>query len=74
MLEHQHANPILQVFVKLLIEIQDIKNKSKQCKIIAPFEEQCKEFVFFCFYQFKVLGKSKQNCQFPGDKNVCEKI
>ena len=71
MLEHQHANPILQVFVKLLIEIQDIKNKSKQCKIIAPFEEQCKEFMSFFV---KVLGKSKQNCQFPGDKIVCEKI
>ena len=54
MLEHQHANPILQVFVKLLIEIQDIKNKSKQCKIIAPFEEQCKEFMsFFVFISLR---------------------
>ena len=61
MLEHQHANPILQVFVKLLVEIQDIKNKNKRCKVIAPFEEQCKGLMpFFVFISLRFQVNAKK--------------
>ena len=48
MVEHQHANPILQVFVKLLLEIKKQKHRSQLGKDTLPFEqEECKEYTIF---------------------------
>ena len=46
MVEHHHANPILQVFVKLLLEIKDKRCRSQRGKDTLSFEqEECKKYI-----------------------------
>ena len=48
MVEHPHANPILQVFVKLLLEIKEKRYRSQRDKDALPFEqEERKEYIVF---------------------------
>ena len=48
MVEHQHANSILQVFVKMLLEIKEQKHRSQLGKDTLSFEqEECKEYIIF---------------------------
>ena len=49
LLEHQHANPILQVFVGLLVE--EIKNQNRNSKTLeVDLEETCKLIAHFHRY------------------------
>ena len=46
LLEHQHANPVLQVFVRLLVEDCEIKKKDRYSKAHeVDLEEACKFIV-----------------------------
>ena len=51
LLEHQHANPILQVFVRLLAEDEEIKNQNRNSKTLeVDLEETCKLIAHFHRY------------------------
>ena len=51
LLEHQHANPILQVFVRLLVEDENIRNQNRNSKTLeVHLEETCKSIAHFTRY------------------------